>query len=127
MPLTLEQRNVFEQIQTQFLNAANLDPSSMMSLTKELALLSQILNEGIGSSGTTTITTPRDVTTSGTILAGAKTLYFLAVSGSFTLTGNSSSIVFNEGEYLNLEYPGPSGHGQLNYSTTGTLRIIETR
>ena len=102
------------------LGLATTSESDLVVFLQEIALLRAVDPEG-------NTTTPRDVTTSGTIAAGAKTLYFKAITGTFTITGNGSSVVFQEGEYLNLEYPGPGGHGEFSYSTTGILRIVETR
>jgi len=69
-----------------------------------------------------------------TIPLGCKIVYLVCVSGSVTVTGadilsvGNASKTLSQHEYINLEYPGPTGHGEIVVdATSGSVAITITK
>ena len=66
---------------------------------------------------------------SGTIPAGARTVYITLLDGTATITiGGGTKLLTEVGDGIDIEYAGDEGHGEISYdATNGILEILETR
>lgn len=69
-----------------------------------------------------------------TVPAGCKIVYLVCLSGNVTVTGadilsvGDASQTLGQNEYINLEYPGPTGHGEIIVdATSGSVKIVITK